>query len=126
MYHEYHAERSYALGDCSTIEAYDLPGTAQVAKQKARYLAKVLNQTALEKPGHSKIAPFTYHPRGSMAYIGGWKAIVSLQSGTHDIHQRGFLAWLLWRSAYFTMSVSMRNKILIPVYWLLTWLVTHG
>ncbi|KAG2036509.1 hypothetical protein BDR03DRAFT_1011668 [Suillus americanus] len=28
----------------------------------------------------------------------------------------GRLAWLLWRPAYFTMTLSIRNKILVPTY----------
>jgi NADH dehydrogenase FAD-containing subunit len=31
--------------------------------------------------------------------------------------ETGKMAWLLWRSAYFTMTLSWRNKILVPVYW---------
>lgn len=27
------------------------------------------------------------------------------------------LAWVLWRTAYMTKSVSWRNRILIPVLW---------
>ncbi|KAJ1554479.1 hypothetical protein HK405_004958 [Cladochytrium tenue] len=30
---------------------------------------------------------------------------------------RGRAAWLFWRSAYFTRSVSIKNKILIPMFW---------
>jgi NADH dehydrogenase FAD-containing subunit len=30
---------------------------------------------------------------------------------------KGFLAFLLWRSAYWTRSVSVVNKVLIPMYW---------
>jgi hypothetical protein len=27
------------------------------------------------------------------------------------------LAWLVWRGAYLTQTVSWRNKLLIPIYW---------
>jgi NADH dehydrogenase FAD-containing subunit len=30
---------------------------------------------------------------------------------------KGFLAFLLWRAAYWTEQVSIVNKILIPMYW---------
>lgn len=33
---------------------------------------------------------------------------------------KGFLAFLLWRSAYWTKQVSIQNKVLIPMYWFKT------
>ena len=33
--------------------------------------------------------------------------------------ETGRVAWLLWRSAYFTRTLSVRNKILVPFYWFL-------
>lgn len=30
---------------------------------------------------------------------------------------KGFLAFALWRAAYWTEQVSIVNKILIPMYW---------
>jgi NADH dehydrogenase len=56
-----------------------------------------------------------------MAYIGDWKAI--MQSGGNGGKEiKGWLAWVTWRAAYLNMSVSWRNKCLIPVYWVLNWL----
>jgi NADH dehydrogenase FAD-containing subunit len=109
----------YALGDCATIKDNDLPCTAQVAKQKAKYLRSLLS-----KPSPSNTLPFRYKYAGSMAYIGGWKAIVDLplKETKVMIRPRGWIAWLFWRSAYFSMAVSWRNKVLIPMYWFLTWI----
>jgi NADH dehydrogenase FAD-containing subunit len=101
----------YAIGDCATIASQDLPCTAQVALQKAQHLAG-----SLERP-----APFVFAHRGMMAYVGGWQAVADVQAGTHHLEGSGRLAWLLWRSAYFVMTVSWRNKVLIPMYWFLTW-----
>jgi NADH dehydrogenase FAD-containing subunit len=33
----------------------------------------------------------------------------------------GFVAWCIWRSAYWTRTVSLANKLLIPMYWFKTW-----
>jgi NADH dehydrogenase FAD-containing subunit len=106
----------YAVGDCSTIKGYDLPPTAQVAKQKAEYLASCFNKTAMEE---QLFEPFKYNHKGSMAYIGGWKAVVDMQKSNH----KGMLGWFIWRSAYMSMASSWRNKIKIPTYWALTWLL---
>jgi NADH dehydrogenase FAD-containing subunit len=113
----------YAIGDCSTVLDNDLPCTAQVAKQKAKYLGKLLNDHVNLVPIDSH-KPFSYKDAGSMAYIGQWRAIAGLSLNKEKKwNESGILAWLLWRSAYFTMSVSWRNKVLIPTYWLLTWIM---
>ncbi|KAF1355278.1 pyridine nucleotide-disulfide oxidoreductase-domain-containing protein [Delphinella strobiligena] len=102
----------FALGDCATIEGTALPATAQVANQKARWLAKRLNQRDIDQKG------FTYKDLGVMAYIGNWNAI--MQSPGAEVSGR--FAWFLWRGAYLTKSVSWRNRILIPIYWFINWL----
>jgi NADH dehydrogenase FAD-containing subunit len=121
----------YSLGDCAVIKDKNLPATAQVANQKAIYLARSLNGLA---NGNQESPSFVYKDMGSMAYVGGWTAIASLRKplatkssstssdADNKISESGILAWLFWRSAYFTMSVSWKNKILIPMYWFLTWI----
>ena len=97
----------YALGDCGMVEDTLYPATAQVANQKALWLAKRLNRGDIEKEH------FSFRNMGVMAYIGNWNAIFQTDSSNVS----GKAAWFLWRGAYLTMSVSLRNKILIPVYW---------
>ncbi|KAF2455395.1 pyridine nucleotide-disulfide oxidoreductase-domain-containing protein [Lineolata rhizophorae] len=101
----------FALGDCSTLEGTMYPATAQVASQKAEWLAKRLNKDDIEKK------TFTWKNMGVMAYLGNWKAIMQTSGSSFS----GRTAWLIWRGAYLTKSVSVRNKILIPVYWFLNW-----
>jgi NADH dehydrogenase len=102
----------FALGDCAIIEDTQYPATAQVASQKAEWLAKRLNR------GDFEISGFTWKNMGVMAYIGNWNAI--MQSGGGG-RVSGRAAWVLWRGAYLTKSVSWRNKVLIPMYWFLNW-----
>ncbi|KZT23831.1 FAD/NAD-P-binding domain-containing protein [Neolentinus lepideus HHB14362 ss-1] len=112
----------FAIGDAAIIKGYSLPATAQVANQKAKYVAKKLNQVVRHK---QQTAPFEFNNMGSLAYIGNWKALYDrskAQSGPKTV-KTGTLAWLLWRSAYFTMTLSVRNKVLIPTYWFLNWLL---
>lgn len=103
----------YALGDCAILEGTSYPATAQVASQKASWLAKRLNKEDIDKAG------FTWKNMGVMAYIGNWNALFQ---GGEGGNISGRLAWLIWRGAYLTKSVSWRNKILIPTYWLINWL----
>ncbi|KAF9956879.1 hypothetical protein BGZ72_002390 [Mortierella alpina] len=113
----------YALGDCATIKDHELPQTAQVANQQAIYLRKALNKLAKhpEKSLTDVTAPFSWKNMGTMAYIGNWEAVVDMTKINEKAKESGNLAWIFWRSSYLTMSVSMRNKMIIPMYWLLTW-----
>ena len=100
----------FALGDNATIKDHSLPATAQTASQQALWLAKRLNAGDLES------AHFTFKNMGIMAYLGDWRGIVEPGNrNAPDISGRA--AWLIWRGAYLTKSVSLRNKILIPTYW---------
>jgi len=101
----------FAIGDCSSVSSQSLPATAQVASQQASYLAKRLNK---EDP---EAAPFKFRNWGTMAYLGSWRAIH--QSSADEL--KGWAAWVLWRTAYLTKSMSIRNKIMVPVYWAMTW-----
>ncbi|KAJ7120957.1 FAD/NAD-P-binding domain-containing protein [Mycena epipterygia] len=111
----------FGIGDCAQVESAILPATAQVANQKAQYLVKKLNKLAKDRDSPK---PFKFENQGSLAYIGDWKAIYD-NSGKDDkimSKESGRIAWLLWRSAYFTMTLSWRNKILVPMYWFLNWI----
>lgn len=101
----------YAIGDCGVMESSSYPATAQVASQKAIWLAKRLNRGDIEN--HS----FQFKNMGTMAYLGSSNAI--LQSAGGDISGR--MAWLIWRAVYLTKSLSWRNKLLIPFYWAINW-----
>ena len=106
----------FAIGDAATIANEPLPATAQVANQQAKYLARRLN--ALVR-GRAPGGAFKFQNAGSLAYVGGWEAVfdrTKAASGPRG-EATGRLAWLLWRSAYFTKTLSVRNKILVPVYW---------
>lgn len=91
-------------------------------------MVKKLNKIVKDQE-HTK--PFEFHNQGSLAYLGDWcvrvipspflittaddhyrKAIYDRSTAETGIKAKesGRLAWLLWRSAYFTMTLSIRNK----------------
>eukprot|EP00598_Pedospumella_elongata_P000480 CAMPEP_0184975452 /NCGR_PEP_ID=MMETSP1098-20130426/6705_1 /TAXON_ID=89044 /ORGANISM="Spumella elongata, Strain CCAP 955/1" /LENGTH=481 /DNA_ID=CAMNT_0027498199 /DNA_START=18 /DNA_END=1463 /DNA_ORIENTATION=- len=128
----------YAMGDCACDSVKPLPALAQVAAQQAIYLAKTMNQNsdlfaeaALstrngEEPqsvvhkGLAQVKPFQYAHLGSMASVGDWKGVVDTSNISQSMDGppvKGFLAFLLWRAAYWTKQVSIVNKIMIPMYW---------
>jgi NADH dehydrogenase len=101
----------YSIGDCTVVSGQRLPATAQVASQQATYLAKRLNK------GDIDTRPFRFRNWGVMTYLGSWRAIH--QSSADELTGRA--AWILWRTAYLTRSMSIRNKIMVPVYWFMSW-----
>lgn len=97
----------FVIGDCAVVDTQpSLPKTAQVASQEAAYLAKGLNKNNLDAK------PFRFRNLGTMTYLGGWRAI---HQSSAD-HLTGWAAWVLWRTAYLTRSMSLKNKVLVPVY----------
>lgn len=107
----------FALGDCGTIDATNYPATAQVASQKAVWLAKQLNKSSTLQ---SSAKGFTYRDLGTLAYIGNWNALFQ-GGGKWGGRLQGYVAWIIWRGAYITRTVSLRNKVLVPVYWVVNW-----
>ncbi|KAI0443862.1 pyridine nucleotide-disulfide oxidoreductase-domain-containing protein [Xylaria telfairii] len=103
----------YSIGDCAVVAGERYPATAQVASQQATHLAKRLNKGDLETK-----RPFVFRNWGVMTYLGGWRAIH--QSSADELTGRA--AWFLWRTAYLTKSMSIRNKCMVPVYWFMSWL----
>jgi len=120
---------AFAIGDCAMIGGLSppLPATAQVANQEAQYLASALNKhhssaTGIFDPkSYSSQQGFSYHNRGVMTFLGSGKAVLQGPSTSREGAAKGlkgFLAYAIWRGAYLTMTLSWRNKFLIPIQWL--------
>mmetsp|Transcript_31779 Transcript_31779/g.123299 ORF Transcript_31779/g.123299 Transcript_31779/m.123299 type:complete len:295 (+) Transcript_31779:136-1020(+) len=100
-----------------------LPATAQVANQEGKFLAQHLNKLALGNDAND-LEPFRYRHLGSLAYVGGDKAVIDFSGtglfqkffGLEPINGRG--AFYLWRSFYLTEMVTLRTKILLAFDWL--------
>ena len=98
----------YAIGDCAAVLDNAMPCTAQVAERQGRYLGKAL---AADQP-----APFRFQSQGMLAYIGEYKGLSDLPVGK----MKGFMSWLLWRSAYTTRLGSWRLRMQVPIDWFKT------
>lgn len=101
----------FAIGDCTVQEEHRLPATAQVASQQATWLGKRINNGDMDTA-----KGFSFRNWGAMAYLGSKRAIH--QSGADGL--KGWPAWILWRTAYLTKSMSWRNKFKIPMQWATT------
>jgi len=99
-------EGVFALGDAADVEDARLPTTAEVACQKAKYLAEMLNSEFTRK--------FEYRQTSIVAYLGQNDGVIS---GKNDYS--GKQAWIAWRSKNFLWTRTWRQRALIVVTWVL-------
>jgi NADH dehydrogenase len=101
----------FVIGDLAHIEqnGKPLPGVAQVAMQQGEYAAKLI-QARLRG---SKLAPFHYYDKGSLAVIGRASAVAQIG----PLHLSGLLAWLTWLFVHLMYLVEFSNRVLVFVQW---------
>uniref|UniRef100_A0A2N9G2A4 NADH:ubiquinone reductase (non-electrogenic) n=1 Tax=Fagus sylvatica TaxID=28930 RepID=A0A2N9G2A4_FAGSY len=101
----------------------------QVAEREGKYLVELFNKIGKQNGGKVSSAndiplgdPFVYKHLGSMASVGGYKALVDLRQSkdAEGLSHAGFVSWLIWRSAYLTRVVNWRNKFYVAVNWATT------
>ncbi|WP_147679108.1 NAD(P)/FAD-dependent oxidoreductase [Algibacter pacificus] len=107
----------YALGDISYMETPKHPkGHAQVASvalQQASLLAENLTRMVKNKP----LKDYEYTDKGSMATIGKRKAVVDLPKFSFQ----GKLAWFTWMFIHLMLILSIKNKLLIFMNWMISY-----
>ncbi|KAJ2717214.1 hypothetical protein H4R19_000158 [Coemansia spiralis] len=91
-----------------------LPALAQVANQEGVYLGRTLN-TLAAAASVTTVAPFTYHHRGTLAYLG--RAAAADFGEGHAYKGSNLAARYLWRSAYWSQQVSLRTRFLLVTDW---------
>lgn len=98
----------YGIGDSADIEGYSLPTLAEVAVQKADYLAVELNR------GNEPAKGFEYKKRANIAYLGQHDGVIG---GKEE--WTGQSAWLAWRSgSIYHWPRSWRRSLMIGISWL--------
>ncbi|PPJ52278.1 hypothetical protein CBER1_10273 [Cercospora berteroae] len=103
----------YAIGDAADIEGYSLPTLAEVAVQKAEYLAKNLNKEA-SNPDVTTEA-FKYKQKPNLAYLGQRDGVI----GGEQEWTTGHSAWIAWRSgSIYHWPRSWRRTLMIGISWL--------
>lgn len=102
----------FVLGDAAHVKTKQgpLPGTASVAIQQGKYVAKLLSKGLFS----SNRPPFIYKDKGSMATIGKGKAIAKMGR----LEFSGLLAWLSWGLIHIIYLVGFRNRIRVLFEWL--------
>ena len=110
----------FGIGDNCVIESGSPPATAQATSQEARWLSNHLNKGNLENaPG------FSFKNLGVVAYIGNARALMQIPheegSRTRYLPEgiKGRSAWLIWKAASLSMSVSWKNRLRILLVWII-------
>jgi NADH dehydrogenase len=86
-----------------------LPGTAPVAMQQGRYLARLIRAELKGKPRE----PFVFKDKGQMATIGRSRAIVQLGK----LKIAGFAAWLFWICVHIYYLTGFKNRLFVVMQW---------
>jgi NADH dehydrogenase len=86
-----------------------LPGTAPVAMQQGRYLARTIQAELEGRPRQ----PFRFVDKGQMATIGRSKAILEMGK----LRLSGFLAWIVWLAVHIYYLTGFQNRLLVVLQW---------
>jgi len=102
----------FIIGDLACFLHQDgqpLPGTAPVAMQQGRYVARLIEQRL-----HGRnLPPFRYRHRGSMATIGRAAAVADLGW----LRFSGRVAWFVWLFVHLIFIVEFHNRVLVFMQW---------
>ncbi len=111
-------ENVFALGDIAAIITDKTPnGHPQVA-QPAIQEGKVLAINILNKINNRKLKPFHYKDKGSLATVGKRRAVADLGR----LKFGGYFAWLLWSFVHLMSISGFRNKLLVGINWVMSYL----
>jgi NADH:ubiquinone reductase (H+-translocating) len=108
----------FAIGDTALALGADgkpLPGVAPVAKQQGNYLARLIRARIGDGPDPG---PFRYRNYGNLATIGRKVAVVDFGF----LRISGFPAWVLWSVAHIFFLIGFRNRLMVVLSWLWSYL----
>jgi NADH dehydrogenase len=86
-----------------------LPGTAPVAMQQGRYLARTIIRDREGVPRE----PFRFVDKGQMATIGRSKAILEIGS----LRMHGFPAWIAWLAVHIYYLTGFEHRFMVVLQW---------
>ena len=111
----------FVIGDqaaLTDIKGQVVPGLAPAAMQMGTYVAKIIRQEVMAHVAVDHRVPFSYWDKGTLATIGKARAIADIRGWRFS----GFFAWLLWSGVHLMFLVSFRNKLLVMINWVFTYL----
>ena len=108
----------FAIGDVAFRRGPDgkpLPGLATVAKQQGRYIGRLI---AARVAGRTRPSPFRYKNPGTLAIVGRSAAVADFGW----LRLTGLAAWLVWGGVHLLLLMGMRNRAVVYVTWIWSWL----
>ena len=108
------APNIFIIGDTASVIGADgkpTPGLAPAAKQQGAYVGRVIKEKIA---GRAAPGPFRYMDFGSLATVGRNDAVVEFGG----FRLTGFLAWLFWCVIHIYFLIGFRNRILVTLDWL--------
>ena len=106
----------FAIGDLAHVDSPSQPlsGVAPEALQQGVYVAQAISKIIEGKP----LSPFSYFNKGRLAIIGCYCGVGKIG----PVKLRGFLPWLLWLLVHLVYFPNWRNRLIILLSWLHTYL----
>jgi NADH:quinone reductase (non-electrogenic) len=111
----------FVIGDTALAldtEGRPIPGLAPAAKEEGHYVGRAI-RTRLRG---QEPKPFRYRHYGNLATIGRNRAIIEFGR----LHFKGFLAWVLWGLAHILFLIGFRNRVVVMVDWLWSYVWFRG
>jgi NADH dehydrogenase len=108
----------FVIGDVATLKDRDgtlLPGVAPAAKQAGAYVADVIKARLA---GKTAPKPFRYRNYGNVATIGRGAAVADFGWAKFS----GTIAWWLWGIVHIFFLIGFRNRIVVAINWLWSYL----
>jgi NADH:ubiquinone reductase (H+-translocating) len=101
-----------------------VPGVAQGAMQGGDHVGRIIAAEVAAGSGDAPRPPpprppFVYRDKGNMATIGKNRAVAQIGK----LHVTGLPAWVLWGCVHVMFLVGYRNRILVAMNWIWSWLL---
>ena len=107
----------FVIGDQSHCQPQGhelpLPALAQVASRQGPAVAKNIQRLMKGQ----RLKPFRYRSQGSFVSLGHWQAVGVVTMFGPAIPLVGPLAWLTWRTVYWTKLLSWRKRLRVSLDW---------
>lgn len=108
----------FVIGDAASVwdrRGREVSGLAPAAKQEGRYVARMIHARV---SGAKAVPAFRYRHWGSLATIGRRSAVIDFGR----VQLSGWLAWWIWGIAHIYFLISMRNRLIVAIQWLWSYL----
>lgn len=117
----------FVIGDLAHVKdprtGNPVPAVAPAALQMGRHVAGIIAaETGAARPQRIARPSFRYRDKGLLATIGRKRAVASLG----PFRFAGFPAWILWCVVHILFLITFRQKILVMVEWIWSYMTFTG